>query len=310
MEFPGADNAAAIPERHNFTDSGYRMSVISSNSWSPFVRLVHDFPIPPTLRELTSPRIGDHALHFFASGSGWSEAGGVRTAIEPGMLFLVRPGEGYEMHFAPGSDVRMYNIRFDLEDSPSFRCPHPAPPEDWERKLVLPAGDIFPGSLMLRNPEIYTSLFFRLLSNRGNVRLPDVISGKGILLEILGFIAGQSHSPSPGNRLFSRARLDDILAGHLQGGGTRPTPETLAAEAGMSRSAFYRHFRRLTGKSIHKYFLEQCLMNAQMELLHTSDPIKIIAARHCFSSVHHFTRVFSREKGLSPGEFRRKFTAT
>jgi AraC-like DNA-binding protein len=284
------------------------MSVISSNSWSPFVRLVHDFPIPTTLRELTSPRIGDHALHFFASGSGWSEAGGVRTAIEPGMLFLVRPGEGYSMHFAPGSDVRMLNIRFDLEDSPAFHCPHPAPPEDWERKLVLPAGDIFPGSLMLRNPEIYTGLFFRLLRIWESDHVSSVLAGKGLLLEILGLLAEQSHLPPTGHGTFSRARLYDILSGHLRRGGQLPTPEALAAEAGMSRSAFYRHFRRLTGKSIHQYFLEQRLLNAQMELLHTSDPIKIIAARHGFSSVHHFTRVFCRANGVSPGEFRRKFT--
>jgi AraC family L-rhamnose operon transcriptional activator RhaR len=101
--------------------------------------------------------------------------------------------------------------------------------------------------------------------------------------------------------------LNEILQKYSSRNGLPPTPEMLAAEAGMSRSSFYRYFSRITGKSIHNYFLEQRILNAKIDLLHTTDAIKNIAERHGFTSVHHFTKVFTRTAGISPGTFRREF---
>jgi transcriptional regulator GlxA family with amidase domain len=46
------------------------------------------------------------------------------------------------------------------------------------------------------------------------------------------------------------------------------------------------------------------LEHAKMLLVHTGTTIKGIAASVGYRSVHHFSRIFSRRVGLSPGAFR------
>jgi hypothetical protein len=106
-------------------------------SWSPFVRLVHDFCLPPDMRNLYAPAIGDHALHYFASGSGVCICKGKEVPIKPGVLFTVRPGESYNMQLTSGSKVRMYNIRFDLDDTLQSVRTYPCPAGEYIFKREL-----------------------------------------------------------------------------------------------------------------------------------------------------------------------------
>ena len=277
--------------------------------WSPYVRLVHDFHVPNHLRILHDQKTGDHALHFFVSGAGWCLSGGEKIPIQPGMLFLVRPGEGYHMHFDQCSDVHMYNIRFDLEDVPEFICPHPAPVDKWQQKLVLP-DNCFPHQTKIKNTDGYCTIFLHLLTVWEQANLSGLLATKGLMLQILSFVSGQEMYHTRTGEVLSIAKLNKIMHKYSLRNGQPPTPEMLATDAGMSRSSFYRHFRQLTGKSIHRYLLEQRILNARIDLLHTTDTLKAIAERHGFSSIHHFTKVFCRETGTPPGNFRKQHTAT
>ncbi|CAM4140911.1 AraC family transcriptional regulator [Paenibacillus alkaliterrae] len=86
--------------------------------------------------------------------------------------------------------------------------------------------------------------------------------------------------------------------------GSSPTLPEVASYLNLSE----RHLSRLFAQSIHESFSsllqKERIRAAEQMLIHTQDPIKEIAVRTGFSSVHYFTRVFTKSKGIPPAAFR------
>ena len=75
--------------------------------------------------------------------------------------------------------------------------------------------------------------------------------------------------------------------------------ESLAERAGMSRAAFDRHFRSITGLSPLKYLKALRLNDAAMQIA-TGVPISAAAARVGYHSPSQFSREFKRHFGTTP----------
>ncbi|MDQ6419125.1 AraC family transcriptional regulator [Paenibacillus sp. LHD-117] len=75
-----------------------------------------------------------------------------------------------------------------------------------------------------------------------------------------------------------------------------------------------RQLSRLIAGSIHESFTSivhtERIRAAELLLTNTTEPIKAIAEQTGFSSVHYFTRLFSEAKGIPPGAFRAKLSAS
>jgi AraC-like DNA-binding protein/mannose-6-phosphate isomerase-like protein (cupin superfamily) len=80
--------------------------------------------------------------------------------------------------------------------------------------------------------------------------------------------------------------------------------EEIASHVHVSPRHLSRLIHEFTGASPAAY-IETARMDRARALLHKSNlPIKEIAQRVGYNDVHHFTRVFSRSCGISPGAFR------
>jgi AraC family transcriptional regulator len=79
----------------------------------------------------------------------------------------------------------------------------------------------------------------------------------------------------------------------------------LAEMAGLSQSQLGRAFKASTGVTPHRFLLNQRIARAQELLLAGSMSLAEIALATGFAEQSHFTRVFRREIGASPGAFRR-----
>lgn len=80
--------------------------------------------------------------------------------------------------------------------------------------------------------------------------------------------------------------------------------EEVAAQVHVSPRHLSRLIQNFAGTSPATY-IEQARVDRACALLReASTPIKEIAARVGYNDVHHFTRVFSRRCGVSPGAFR------
>jgi AraC family transcriptional regulator len=82
---------------------------------------------------------------------------------------------------------------------------------------------------------------------------------------------------------------------------TRLTIEMLAREVGLSPAHFARAFKETLGRAPHQYLLAQRLERARrlLETAHTS--LSDIAQRTGFADQAHFTRLFKRAFGTTPG---------
>jgi AraC family transcriptional regulator len=88
--------------------------------------------------------------------------------------------------------------------------------------------------------------------------------------------------------------------------GERISLDELAVQAGVSRFHFARQFRLSTGESAMGY-LRRMRIERSKSILQTRDAtIAEVAARLGFSDQSHFTRIFGRLVGVSPGSFARR----
>lgn len=99
-------------------------------------------------------------------------------------------------------------------------------------------------------------------------------------------------------------KLWDTLKLMLDKPNNPHTVESLANNAGMSRSSFAAHFSKAYGKGPME-LLRELRMNYAASLLSTTDiPVKRIAEQATFKSRSAFSRVFSEYVGVSPNQFR------
>jgi AraC family transcriptional regulator len=74
----------------------------------------------------------------------------------------------------------------------------------------------------------------------------------------------------------------------------------------MSRNGFFRAFRESVGATPYQWLLGQRIDHARRLLSGTNLPLVEIALTCGFVDQSHFTRVFGRAEGLSPGRWRRR----
>ncbi|HMF43630.1 MAG TPA: helix-turn-helix transcriptional regulator, partial [Polyangia bacterium] len=79
----------------------------------------------------------------------------------------------------------------------------------------------------------------------------------------------------------------------------------LAAEHGMSRSAYSHFFRARTGTSPAHFMTEIRIQEAERLLVTTRQPIAEIAGACGFADATHFGKVFRRLRHQSPAVYRR-----
>jgi AraC family transcriptional regulator len=97
-------------------------------------------------------------------------------------------------------------------------------------------------------------------------------------------------------------RVKAYIEDHI---GQRISLDELARQAGVSRFHFARQFRLSTGESPMGYLRRVRIERSKSILQARETTIAEVAARLGFSDQSHFTRIFGRLVGVSPGSFAR-----
>lgn len=79
----------------------------------------------------------------------------------------------------------------------------------------------------------------------------------------------------------------------------------VAAALDMPRNSFFRAFRETTGISPYQWLIAERLEQTRLLLRLTSLPLVDIALACGFSDQSHFSRMFKRAQGVSPGRWRK-----
>src|SRR5205085_11114040 len=83
-----------------------------------------------------------------------------------------------------------------------------------------------------------------------------------------------------------------------------PSLTQIAAELGMSYSAFRKRFVQVTGKSPGEYRADEIVRRACLKLLEAHDTLAMIADDLGFHDAFHLSRRFKQVVGMSPQDFR------
>lgn len=89
----------------------------------------------------------------------------------------------------------------------------------------------------------------------------------------------------------------------VEGDGMRL--DAVARALDLPRNSFFRGFRETTGMSPYQWLLAERLEHGRLLLRLTDLPLADIALVCGFSDQSHFTRMFRRAHGLSPGRWRK-----
>ena len=96
--------------------------------------------------------------------------------------------------------------------------------------------------------------------------------------------------------------VKEMIEAHLDGSIAL---EQLAAICGLSASRFAHAFKRSVGVAPHQWLLQRRIERTKALLKHSAQTLADIALSCGFADQSHFTRVFRRAVGASPGTWKR-----
>jgi AraC-like DNA-binding protein len=212
---------------------------------------------------------------------------------EPSLVFYPRP-LAHDFHNAPaeGSDFVCATLAFEGGDA------HPL-------VRALPAAVVLPLAAVQGIEHTLALLFDETAQPRCGRRLLADRLFEVLLLQLLRWLVDHpAEAGVPPGLLagLADARLARVLVALHEAPG-RPWPlEAMAAEAGMSRSAFAAHFKRLVGQGPAEYLAHWRVALAQ-GLLRQGHSVKAAAEQLGYAGPSSLTRVFTQVVGCAPRDW-------
>lgn len=202
--------------------------------------------------------------------------------------FFERYGE--ELKFLPG-----FAILFDI--APRLRV-------EFEEPMFLTLDD---RQMEKLEPQIQELAALREEPYAGR----DILCNAAAL-HLIGRLCAQvsaGERPRPSEHRRETAVLLDVMEYMQRHAGDKLTIDVLAARCHMSRSSFLRNFRQLCRRSPMQYLTECRIRQAKEWLDETDRTVAEIALACGFYDSAHFGRVFQRETGITPRQYREAFNA-
>ena len=224
-----------------------------------------------------------HCIGFLISGRGAAELGTESWTIQPGWLNVI-PGGVQHVEWCGTRQVRWCGIEI-----PALRDEFAAEAKRvFDRPFQVSGGPA--AAIVVR---MYREM--RLADDASSLSL------HGLGLELLATLARVSRPSAVEGRGGWIKRMEDYLRANFQ---ERLTLDEVAAEVGVHPTHMARVFRRQFGATMGEFLRGLRIERAMGLLTHSHLPLSEISQCSGFSDQAHFTRVFKRHLGMTPGAYR------
>ena len=218
-------------------------------------------------------------------------------AFLPGLVFVSAPDQPHHLRSNPYG-LKVCRVLFRIPKNRGRILGLNAHDSEWITRSLTH----LPERLFAATPEVNTA-FDRLFDLYDNVsrRSPSrPVKMKAAVLALLISIIDAARQPPR-----KAARKIDEIAQRIQREPAARYPlRELAAESGLSLSAFSSSFRQSYGLPLHTYLLNCRIDRAKELLLGTRRTILSVGQELRFCSTQHFAKTFRRIVGVNPQEFR------
>ena len=263
-----------------------KMNELLKTDW--FLREIYAVNIIPKKRTLTHTYRSLNGFLYVLEGDIEYSFGGSSVRLSPGSL-LYLPRSSAHTYRAISEKIRYIRVDFELYDASDGKqiifSDGPAlitDELDYESaELLHELCSIFLGAgyaSSLRANSLITAFLYRLIYSE---HTKQITSGKKSVLLLA---------------------MNEIKQNYA----TQITTESLATMFGVSPSHLRRLFHEATGGSVTDY-VHRTRISASLYLLRGSEmSILDIALMVGFDGQNYFTRIFKRQLGMTPGEYRQK----
>ena len=241
-------------------------------------------------------------LYYVMRGRGTRTAGDTLQPFREGDVVLIPPDMHHHWEYDPSSADERGCIRYLMVAfGHGFvkRCIEVFP--ELRNRL---AGVVFP-TVALKFGAESSRVIFRVLSGLGGL---DELGRLCEMLRLLPVIFRAADCSFAGHpvRIERDVRRMQQVSAYVMAHYIHPIRlDDIAAEVGMNRSAFCTWFRDCKGMTFRQVVTQYRLRTACELLLHSQKSVSEICYLAGFNDVPHFVRVFTKEKGLSPGRYRK-----
>lgn len=235
----------------------------------------------------------DWQLVAVTRGDGWVRTKGTRHRTPAGSLFLIPPEVVHSNDvFEGGCDFRSMLINPQLVEGVA----------DAASMKLLRSG--ISASPVLLSKEL-TDEFdrFHLLAEQNRNALGTDVALENWIIGLLGRHTGQCESAPTHVAHPAARRAKEFISIHATEG---ITVEDVSVASGLSRYELSRQFKAAFGMSPHAWQL-QVRIDRSKSLLKQGIPVGDVALELGFSDQAHFTRIFKKSTGYTPGTYAAEF---
>jgi AraC family transcriptional activator of mtrCDE len=260
-------------------------------------------------------------FHFLAQGTAYfSLDGGPQIRLEPGDVVVLPQGATHQMRSSPQSKVaslgefvkNIQTLYSKESDATIVVCGS----FGVDRYMVMPAIKSLPPSIHLRAESSgvttpTSELLKQLQSEVENARIGSKLVVRNLLSNLFIYILRQwseSEKAHVGSWFFAmqNRHIAKALACIHQKPEIDWSLDSLASEAGLSRSLFAEQFRESVGETPYSYLTRWRLGIAAQLLAQTDLSIEEIAQKTGYRSEYSFNRAFKKARGRTPTKERER----
>lgn len=261
----------------------------------------------PTGERLGIPAVSEPYLIWVISGEGEiydRENGGpwVRSLVKKGSFFLTTGGEPYDCRWKTLTP-KPFELMHVVLGLPLMR-------RAYEEVYGIDATHAMPrdvsGGEDNQLNALMEQLRMELLRRNASKLLVSGIAQAIAILLVRNYSALTQQSAATGSPSLPGFKLRQITEWMSRNAADEFDLAKLSEIAGMSKFHFHRLFKKATGATPAKYHLDLRMNMARKLLRETQKNVVDIALEVGYANPSHFARIFRRENGLSPSDYRRR----
>lgn len=234
----------------------------------------------------------DFQLLYVASGKAHFYFNGTEEIVTAGHMVIYRPKEEQRYYYYGVDQPEVYWVHFTGNNVKNIL----------RQYGIADSSHVIYTGTSLEYKRIFTQMIQELQMCKENYEELLVL----LLRQIFILIRRQSASRPKAINSYLENEMERAVKHFHEHYNTAISIEDYAASRGMSASWFIRSFKEFTGSTPMQYILSIRMMNAQNLLETTEYNVTEIGNIVGYDNPLYFSRLFKKQNGVSPSEFRKK----